>query len=99
MPRRVRILRVPYLIPSWATAQVLLPNLVLVKEGADLTETLLAHELVHVEQIRRLGLLRYWFRYVRLLLRHGYWDHPMEIEAYAGQELEPYLTQARALLA
>ena len=78
----VRIVRVPFLIPPKAVAQVLLPNTVLVRRGVSLTPVLLAHELAHVDQLKRYGLLRYWWRYLTLLIRHGYHRHPMELEAH-----------------
>ena len=40
-----------------------------------------AHEAVHLEQIDRLGPVRFVARYLWLLARHGYERHPMEIEA------------------
>lgn len=42
---------------------------------------LVAHERVHLDQLRRLGPVRFTARYLWLLLRHGYEAHPMEIEA------------------
>lgn len=42
---------------------------------------LIAHEQVHLDQLRRLGAARFVARYLWLLIRHGYEAHPMEIEA------------------
>lgn len=42
---------------------------------------LIAHEEVHLDQLRRLGPVRFVARYLWLLIRHGYEAHPMEIEA------------------
>lgn len=42
---------------------------------------LIAHEQVHLDQLARLGPLRFVARYLWLLLRHGYERHPMEVEA------------------
>lgn len=39
------------------------------------------HERVHVAQIERMGRLKFLAVYAWLLLRHGYQQHPMEIEA------------------
>lgn len=44
---------------------------------------LIAHELAHVAQFRRLGFARMCAAYGAGLLRHGYADHPMEHEARA----------------
>lgn len=42
---------------------------------------LIRHELAHWEQYRRMGLLHFVVAYLWGLLRHGYRNHPMEIEA------------------
>ncbi len=79
--KRLRIVRLPFLIPTSAAAQVLFPNTVFVARSTRLSRSLLAHELKHVDQLAELGLLRYWWRYARLLAAHGYAQHPMELEA------------------
>ena len=42
---------------------------------------LVAHEQVHLDQLARLGPVRFVALYLWLLARHGYEAHPMEIEA------------------
>ena len=42
---------------------------------------LIRHELVHVEQIKRLGAWRWTWQYLWGLLRHGYENNPLEVEA------------------
>lgn len=42
---------------------------------------LIAHERVHVEQIQRMGILRFYLTYVWQWLRYGYQDMPLEKEA------------------
>ena len=42
---------------------------------------LAAHEAVHVEQIKRLGGVRWAATYLWYLLRYGYWSNPLEVEA------------------
>lgn len=44
---------------------------------------LLAHELVHVEQIRRMGRVRFALAYLWYQARYGYLDNPLEVEARA----------------
>lgn len=44
-------------------------------------ERLRRHELAHADQARRLGALRFYAVYLLLFARHGYDNHPMEIEA------------------
>ena len=40
-----------------------------------------AHEEAHLRQIDRLGPWRFTWQYLTGLMRYGYWNHPMEIEA------------------
>jgi len=93
-----RIIRVPFLIPRWAIAQVLLPNTIFVREDIEPSVTLVAHELVHVHQLKRYGLMRYWLRYLTLLISSGYEDHPMEVEARVGESDPVYRRLARRVL-
>lgn len=53
-----------------------------------LSPALIRHELMHVEQIERhesvfgkFGRLTFAVWYVLLLMRHGYYNHPYEVEA------------------
>jgi hypothetical protein len=39
------------------------------------------HELRHVWQVERIGKWRFLWRYIILSLRHGYYNHPYEIDA------------------
>jgi len=43
---------------------------------------LFRHELQHCYQIKERGIVRFYVRYLWLLLRHGYRNHPDEAEAY-----------------
>lgn len=98
----VRLVEVPFLLawpPRRYAAQVLLPRVVFVRRGVRLSRRLLAHELQHVDQIERYGLLRYWARYVRLLVRYGYAAHPMEVEARAAESDAVQLARAARRLA
>lgn len=49
--------------------------------GSEGDTGLIAHEAVHVEQIDRLGPIRFVYTYLYMLMRYGYERHPMEIEA------------------
>jgi len=96
------IRRVPFLLawpPRRYAAQVLIPGLIFVLAGARVTPRLIAHELAHVDQIQRLGWVHYVVRYVTLLARYGYWNHPMEIEARGMEVNERQLTRARRVIA
>jgi hypothetical protein len=48
-------------------------------------EGLRAHELVHIDQIDRMGPVWFSIRYLYELVRYGYADMPMEKEADAAQ--------------
>lgn len=62
-----------------------------------ISSQLLKHELVHVRQCLELGLLPYAWRYLTLLLRHGYAKHPMEQEArHAAEARNPDGSPAEA---
>lgn len=50
------------------------------------TESVFAHELVHVLQWRRLGFERFLLAYALGLARHGYEQSPLERIAYAIQQ-------------
>lgn len=94
----VRIVRVPFLVPPSAHAQVLFPRIIFVRADVAVTPALIAHELRHVAQLAELGLLRYWTRYLRLLIQHGYERHPMEIEARIAETSVTRLQAARELI-
>jgi len=46
-----------------------------------LTESLLKHEKAHWEQYLRMGLFMFYLNYFKGIIKFGYWDSPMEIEA------------------
>ena len=48
-------------------------------------DRLLRHELAHWAQAQRFGVLAFYARYIAGLLRHGYRNHPFELEARAAQ--------------
>lgn len=49
-------------------------------------EALIVHELGHVEQYERLGTRRFLMDYTKGLIKHGYRNHPMELEITKGKE-------------
>lgn len=61
---------------------VTLGRTIVVPEGAEPSESLLVHELVHVEQWRD---PLFPVKYVLQWVRHGYGGNPYEIEAYRRQ--------------
>jgi hypothetical protein len=54
-----------------------------VRNGFDLTWPLLAHELVHVQQIERNASFGAFVeKYMKQLMAHGHENMPLEVEAY-----------------
>jgi hypothetical protein len=50
-------------------------------------EALLAHELVHIEQIEREGAVTFSIKYMWWLATKGYRENPFEVEAYSRAPL------------
>lgn len=48
----------------------------------------LRHELKHVEQYERMGLLRFLWKYILESWRHGYYNNQLEAEARAAEQDE-----------
>ena len=46
---------------------------------------LFRHELQHCYQIKQHGVVRFYVRHLWLFMKHGYWNHPDEIEAREAQ--------------
>lgn len=46
---------------------------------------LIIHELVHIAQIKRLGPIKFSLRYLYEMVRYGYDNSPLEIEARSAQ--------------
>ena len=76
-------------------AAITLGRTIFVREGVEITERLVRHELAHVRQVRRLGLPRFLWRYVReyLALRcrgasssEAYARISFEVKACAAEE-------------
>jgi hypothetical protein len=52
-------------------------------------DRLLRHELAHWAQAQRFGVIGFYARYLAGLLRYGYRNHPLEIEARAAAQAPP----------
>jgi len=50
------------------------------------TEQTRSHELVHAEQIKKLGVLKFYALWIYYTARHGYQNNPLEREAYQKQK-------------
>lgn len=73
----------------WARGMVLWPWMWI--KGDSMDDRLFRHELQHCYQIKRLGRLKFYAIYIVLLFKHGYKNHPFEIEAeeYETHQLLP----------
>ena len=49
------------------------------------SDRLIRHEQAHWRQWLRMGTIKFYAAYLWGLIRHGYHDHPMEIEARAAE--------------
>lgn len=86
----------------WAAGMVLYPFVIYrVKEP---WTRLYKHELKHCYQVRDMGIAKFYFMYVLLLLRYGYKNHPYEKEAQlyekdalTKQEQEWFDTKAKVI--
>lgn len=65
-------------IPTWGATWILY--------WVKFTREVARHEDVHVAQAKRYGVTGFWARYWWGLLRHGYRNHPLEIEAREKSE-------------
>lgn len=60
-------------------------NTVYVMPGWESYAPLIRHEAKHLEQIERLGRVRFALAYTWELLRRGYWRNRFEVEARAAE--------------
>ena len=49
--------------------------------GYENNEALIKHEMVHIEQIKREGRIKFFFKYTYYWIRYGYKNNPYEVEA------------------
>ena len=67
----------------WADGMVVYP-FVFIKPKTP-SHWLWRHEFEHCYQVHRAGVWKFYTRYLMLLLRHGYFNHPDEQEARERQ--------------
>lgn len=67
-----------FTLPTWFGAWILY--------WGEPDDALQRHEFVHVIQACRYGVTGFWWRYWWGLARHGYRNHPLEIEAREKSE-------------
>jgi len=84
-------------IPPRPYTAMALGSIILVRSNQITRETL-AHELVHVDQYKRLGFARFLVTWAWEYVRKGYWNISLEKEAYKKQNDAEYLERAGRLL-
>jgi uncharacterized metal-binding protein len=57
------------------------------KEEFKSSPKLIRHELKHVEQYQRYGLLKFLWLYGKYSMKYGYYQNPLEVEARAAEEV------------
>ena len=85
------------ILPGWLTGLCLWR--VLLFRAADPPASLVAHELVHFDQFKKLGVVVYGVKYWYFHFRYGYKNNPFEIEAYLKQHDTGYIQRAVKILA
>lgn len=63
----------------WAGGMVIYPFIIV--KARTLPRWLFRHELEHCYQIERMGVWKFYSRYIFKYLLNGYWHHPYEKEA------------------
>lgn len=84
-------------IPPPPYTAMALGNTVLVR-GKEISVTTLAHELVHVDQYKRLGMLRFLLTWIFEYVKNGYWNISLEKEAYKKQNDSEYVERAKEIM-
>lgn len=70
----------------WAVGMVVWPW-VWFKKGRLEVDRIYRHELQHCYQVQKLGRVKFYFTYIVKWLRHGYRNHPYEVEARRYQHM------------
>jgi hypothetical protein len=73
-------------IPGNFNGIALAPVGIFIMEKHRSNKALIDHEKIHWQQYQRMGLIPYYFNYLRDLMRYGYDKHPMEIEARQNEK-------------
>ncbi len=67
---------------NWAGTTIPLPFLTVILYYGQPDPLVRVHEFTHVEQRAALGLIGFWFNYIRNTFKCGYQKNPMEMAAY-----------------
>lgn len=78
--------------------KVLYPFVLFRQAKEDVSQRLFRHEMQHVYQVRRMGWLGFYIRYLWLGMRYGYKHHPFEAEAN-DRQFDPLTEEEQELRA
>ena len=82
-------LRFKYSVGKWIMrgfrGKVLYPFVLFSMGKEDVPLWLFRHEMEHVYQVQRMGWIWFHVKYLYLLVRYGYENHPFELEANERQ--------------
>ena len=69
----------------WARGMVVWPFMFFKPSPSEVPNTLYRHELEHCYQVKRMGRIKFYASYLWLQMKHGYRNHPYELEAWERQ--------------
>ena len=99
--KNVKIVVLPFLIPTWAAGQTWGHHIFLSQSYVDNSwapsTRLIAHELVHVDQWQMQGW-KFPFKYAYQLLVNGYENNSFEVEARKWENTDEYQSLAETVL-
>jgi|SRR5690606_3309739 len=83
LSKRPKFFHVPKWLQPYAKFNAItLPPFGMFFSKGNFVESTIKHELVHWEQYKRFGLLGFYMLYGYYTLKYGYWNNPLELEAY-----------------
>lgn len=87
-PENIRILEKGKIFGDKNIAGMTLNRGILIIKKCENKEDVLIHELIHVKQYQDLGGMNNFLnRYVKEILKYGYYDSPLEIEARIKKDI------------
>jgi hypothetical protein len=85
---KIRVIYIWNTIPFFFHDAITIYPFIFIKRKMKDNKVLLQHEMIHIEQVKRLGWLRFYITYLWYNFTRGYKKNPFEVEAYARQNEE-----------
>ena len=93
-------LRFKYSVGHWImrgfNGKVLYPFVLFARKKEEVSTRLFRHEMEHVYQVQRMGWIWFHVKYLYLLARYGYKNHPFELEA-SERQYDPLTDEEKEL--